>query len=123
MIKKLATQPIPDYDSPSVIEYSGTKHKGFILSDEVRQFCSRHRLFVHLQCVAKLVNDCFPSLIALEVEKESDPESDDEWLLLTARLHGPIETILSRYDTYTQRFIKAIPWPQRNKIRFNYDLT
>lgn len=99
------------------------KRKGLVLSEEVLQFCSQHRLLAYLLFVAKLVNKCFPSLIALEVEMECDPESDDEWLHLTARLHESVETVLTWYDTYTRRFINAVPWPQRNKIRFSYDLT
>lgn len=104
-------------------EQGGAERKGVVLSEEVLQFCSQHRLFGYLQLAAKLVDECFPSVVDVAVEKECDPESEDEWLLLTAQLHEQVESALSQYDTYTRHFINSVPWPQRNKIRFNYDLT
>ncbi len=103
-------------------EQTASERKGLVLSEEVLHFCSQHRLFGYLQLAARLVDDCFPSVEDVAVEKESDPESEDEWLLLTAQLHAQVEAVLSQYDTYTQRFMDSVPWPQRNKIRFNYDL-
>lgn len=103
-------------------EHEGLEHKGLVLSEEVLEFCSEHRLFGYLQNTVKLVRECFSSVVELAVEKECDPESDDEWLLVTAQLHEQIEAVLRQYDTYTRRFIGSVPWPQRNKIRFNYDL-
>lgn len=103
-------------------EQRGAERKGLVLSEEVLQFCSHHRLFGHLQLAAKLVDECFPSVVHVAVEKECDPESEDEWLLLTAQLHEQVESALRQYDTYTRRFVDSVPWPQRNKIRFNYDL-
>lgn len=103
-------------------EQGESERKGLVLSEEVLQFCSHHRLFGYLQLAAKLVDECFPSVVGVAVEKECDPESEDEWLLLTAQLHEQVEAALSQYDTYTRRFIESVPWPQRNRIRFNYDL-
>lgn len=103
-------------------EREGSEHKGLVLSEEVLEFCSKHRLFAYLQNTVKLVHKCFSSVVELAVEKECDPESDNEWLVVTARLHGQVEGVLRQYDTYTRYFIDTVPWPQRNKIRFNYDL-
>jgi len=104
-------------------EQGMAERKGLVLSEEVLRFCSHHRIFGHLQLAAKLVDLCFPSVVHVAVEKEYDPESEDEWLLLTAKLHEPVESALRQYETYTRRFVGLVPWPQRNKIRFNYDLT
>lgn len=103
-------------------EQGGSERKGLVLSEEVLQFCSHHRLFGYLQLTVELVDECFASVVSVAVEKECDPESEDEWLLLTAQLHQQVETALRQYDTFTRRFIGAVPWPHRNKIRFNYDL-
>lgn len=103
-------------------EHERPEHKGLVLTEEVLEFCSEHRLFGSLQNTVKLVRECFSSVVELAVEKECDPESEDEWLLVTAELHEQIEAVLRQYDTYTRRFIDLVPWPQRNKIRFNYDL-
>lgn len=100
----------------------GSERKGLVLSQEVLGFCSQHRLFGYLQRAVKLVGECFPSAVDVSVEKGSDPESEDEWLLLTAQVREQVEPSLDQYDAYTQCLIDAIPWPQRNKIRFNYDL-
>jgi len=103
-------------------EEGESERKGLVLSQEVIQFCSHHRIFGYLQLAVNLVHECFPSAADVSVEMESDPESDDEWLLMTAQLRERIEAVLRQYDTYTRRFIGSVPWPQRNKIRFNYDL-
>lgn len=100
----------------------GFERKRLALSQEVFEFCSQHRLLGHLQRAVELVGECFPSAVDVSVEKECDPESEDEWLLLTTQIHEQVESALDLYDTYTRRLIDAIPWPQRNKIRFNYDL-
>lgn len=104
-------------------EHEESEHKVLVLSEEVLEFCSQHRLFAYLQLAVKLAHQSFPSAASVLVEKECDPESGDEWLLLTAQLHGQVEAVLRQYDTYTRRFIDSVPWPQRNKIRFNYDLS
>ncbi len=100
-----------------------SEHKGLVLTEEVLEFCSKHRLFGLLQNTVKLVRECFSSVVVLAVEKECDLESEDEWLLVTVELHEQIEAVLRQYDIYTRRFVNCVPWPQRNKIRFSYDLT
>lgn len=96
--------------------------RGKLLSQEVIDFCSQHQVFGHLQSVIKLVQECFESEESIIIEKEYDPEFEDEWILVTADIRGEIGTILTQYDTYTRRFINAVPWPQRNQIRFNYNV-
>jgi hypothetical protein len=103
-------------------EQGESERKGLVLSQEVIQFCSHYRIFGYLRLAVKLVHECFPSVADVSVEMERDPESDDEWLLMTAQLRERIEAVLRQYDTYTRRFIGSVPLPQRNKIRFNYDL-
>jgi len=103
-------------------EQGESERKGLVLSQEVIQFCSRYRFFGYLQLAVKLIYECFPSAADVSVEMERDPESDDEWLLMTAQLRERIEAVLRQYDTYTRCFIGSVPLPQRNKIRFNYDL-
>ncbi len=103
-------------------EQGESERKGLVLSEEVLQFCSHHRLFGYLQLTVKLVDECFASVVSVAVEKEYDPESEDEWLLLTAQLHEQVEAALRQYDIFTRRFVGSVPWPHRNKIRFNYDL-
>jgi hypothetical protein len=100
-----------------------TRRINSVFSEEVFTFSAEHRIFGYLQFTLNLVAQYFPSTLAIYVEKEYDPESDDEWLLVTAKLHESIEVVLNQYDAYTRCFINSIPWPQRNKIRFNYDLS
>ncbi len=100
----------------------GSKRKGLALSQEVLEFCSEHQLREYLGRAVKLVGECFPCAVEVSVEKGSDPDSEDEWLLLTAQVREQVEPSLDQYDAYTRCLIDAIPWPQRNKIRFNYDL-
>ncbi len=97
--------------------------KGVLLSEEILQFCSQHRIFGYLQRSIKLVRECFLSIQDVYVEKEQDPETEDEWLVLSTEIEEDIESVLNSYENYTRRYVTLVPWPERNKIRFSYNLT
>ena len=53
---------------------------------------------------------------------ENDPEIDEEWITLNVTVEGEIEEILDKYDKYTDNFVYEIPWPERDRIRFSYNI-
>lgn len=106
-----------------VKEEQSALQKRLLLKEEVLQFCSEHRLFGYLQNTIKLVKQFFPFVQDITVEKDQDPETDDQWLIISATLGGNLKTALSSYNNYSRMFVKTVPWRGRTKIRFNYNLT
>lgn len=92
------------------------------LSEGVLKYCSQHHIFDFLQNTLKLVQENFSGLQRLTVERELDPDAEDDWLVLNADIESDIDKMLSQYDEYTRRYVKLVPWPKRDKIRFSYNL-
>lgn len=95
--------------------------RSVLLSDDVLSFCSRWQVFNHFQRALRLAQHSFPALKNIDVEIENDPESEDEWLVIVVQVHGDIGKILDMYDTYTRKFVQAVPWPALDRIRLIYD--
>jgi len=93
-----------------------------LISDEVIDFSYHHHIFGHLQTAVRIARDSFKQLHGLHVTVESDRESDEEWIVLTARVNGDVSDVLDMYDKYTAQTVDAIPWPSRDKIRLIYDI-
>jgi len=92
------------------------------ISPEVIAFCFRLGILHYLPDVIDLIKKSFTSLIELTVEREEDPEIDDEWLVFNIFVKETVDQILADYDGYTSRFISLIPWPDSNKIRLSYNI-
>ena len=60
--------------------------------------------------------------IIKEIREEKDKEIDEEWITLDVTIEGEIEEILDKYDKYTDNFVYEIPWPERDRIRFIYNI-
>ena len=95
--------------------------RSVLLSDEVVSFCFRWQLFNHFQRALRLAQHSFLDLRKIDVEIESDPESEDEWLVIVVQVHGDIGKVLDMYDAYTRKFVQVVPWPFLDKIRLIYD--
>jgi hypothetical protein len=91
------------------------------LSPAVAAFCAREGLLEHLRRAMALADSCFgPSALAVEVE--TDPETDEEALVITAVLPMPADEVLGRKREYTRRWVESAPPAAREKIRLLYDI-
>ena len=100
------------------------KHSSFphtLMLEDALDFSTRHGLFGYLQPIVMLLTTSFTNILSLTIENEMDPESDDSWLRITARMEDR-STIQASYDAYTKQFVRIIPWPERGMIRLNLDL-
>jgi hypothetical protein len=61
-------------------------------------------------------------VVSGEFEKEEDPETGDEWLILAIAAQRQREDVLTSYDQYTAECITLIPWPQCQFIRLAFRL-
>jgi len=92
------------------------------IGNDVLHFCRRERVLNYLPVALELIDQSFPSARALRVEVEHDPETGDEWLTLNFTVHGETDDILDQHDEYTDRWISAVPWPERDKICLCFDV-
>jgi hypothetical protein len=95
--------------------------RSVLLSNEVLSFCSRWQIFNYFQRALRLAQQSFLDLTNIEVQVESDPESDDEWLCIVVQVHSEIGKVLDMYDAYTKGLVREVPWPARDRIRLIYD--
>jgi hypothetical protein len=102
--------------------YSAISPKEPPLSKELSDFCVRYELSTHLRVAIGLLKTSFPSVERLNLQLERDPETGDEWILINFDVTGEVEDVLSRYDHYTELFVKSVPWPDRDKIRIAYNI-
>ena len=92
------------------------------LSADLLGFCSQQGVLSYLSIAIDLIRTCFPSLQELYPQREQDPETGEEWLMLNVVIRGDEGQILDAYDRYTDLWVSAVPWPERNKIRLSYNI-
>ncbi|MBI5560182.1 MAG: hypothetical protein HY883_02795 [Deltaproteobacteria bacterium] len=93
-----------------------------IRKPEVSQFCLKHGLKEYLSSAIKLIKKCFPSIQEFHTEVEKDPETEEEWLTLAVTIRGEVDEVLKDYNDYISLFVSEVPWPERDKIRFSYNI-
>ncbi len=92
------------------------------VNPDILDFCRRKGVLRHLRYAIRLIEECFPGARQLRLEVEQDPETDDEWLSLNFTVAGDITDVLDRYDEYTDRWVRAVPWPESDKICLCYHI-
>lgn len=110
---------MPGVESPTLSQH-GTSEA--LVSAELLDFCSRQGLLPYLPVSVELAKACFSSIQDLHLQQEHDPETGEEWLVIDIVIRGDEEQILNAYDRYTDLWVSAVPWPERNKIRLSYNI-
>jgi len=83
-------------------------------------YCLRHGLRQYLLIAIDLMRQCFSGVEDTHLRLEQDPETAEAWLVLDVTLQQDVEEVLASCDTYTDRWVTQVPWPEREKIRFVY---
>lgn len=97
-------------------------HSPTQLSNNLYDFCIRHDLSFYLSVALGLIRNSFPALKRLSLQLELDPDTTEEWILIDFDVEGEVHDILDAYDRYTDQWVKAAPWPQRDKIRTSFNI-
>jgi hypothetical protein len=95
------------------------------LPADVRSFCANQGLSEHLQTAIALVERHFPPVQTWRFSLEREPENGEECAVVHAGLRDDIreeDGLLRCYDAFLSDWVKAAPWPQRDKIRLSYYL-
>jgi len=113
-----------DRRSTSLLDASlfGEPKENAWLSEDLLRFCSQQGTSPYLSVAIDLAKTCFSGLQELHPQREEDPETGEEWLVLDVVIQGNEEQILEAYDRYTDLWISAVPWPERSKIRLSYSV-
>lgn len=53
---------------------------------------------------------------------EEDPETGERWLLIAVTVFGEVGEILEQYERYTEQWVDAVSWPERDKIRLSFNI-
>ena len=92
------------------------------LTDEVRDFCRRHDLLVHLGRAIELARQYFSIAGDPVVKLEQDPEDGEWYLVLEIRVEGG-ESECARADReYLRSWANSTPWPAVHLIQLFYDI-
>jgi hypothetical protein len=92
------------------------------LSSDIVRFCLQMGILHYLYIAIDLLQKCFPTIKKLQPQIEKDPETEEEWLILDISLEGEVDTILDDYNSYTDKWVSSVPWPERQLIRLSYDI-
>ena len=87
---------------------------------DVISFSYRLGIYQYLKFAINLLRKYFISLSKLEIEKEQDPETGEEWVVLNIIVEGEVMDFIKNYNKFTENLVTIIPWPERDKIRISY---
>jgi len=92
------------------------------LPEDVLRFCKSEKIVDYLETVENLIRKHFPEVSEVQYAIESDPEVDERYLVLSAKVSGDVDDVVERYEKYVAELVEKVPFPERDKIIFSYDI-
>lgn len=89
---------------------------------EVAEFCTRKGLAKALRGARDIARRCFDECKRVRIEKEVDPETDDEWVNVVVDVAGTVDGILEQYDHYVTEVVASLSWDERKSIHLRYNI-
>jgi hypothetical protein len=90
---------------------------------EVRDFCAAHGLAGPVAELVRLAREEMPGLTDAVVRLQSDPESEESWVVVEARLAGGPSKVLAEYKAVIRRWIDITEPRARDLVRFTFSLS
>jgi hypothetical protein len=75
----------------------------------VTPFCERHGILAHAQTAFDLVRQFFPPPAVLAVRLETDPETDDESLVIHVTTQDEVNHFVEVFDRCKTQWVQSIP--------------
>ena len=94
----------------------------YYVPSEIQKVCIDLGIEKYLIKAIDLIKKHFPTFLDINISLEKDREIDEEWIALDVTIEGEIEEVLDKYDKYTENLVYEIPWPERDRIRFIYNI-
>jgi hypothetical protein len=79
------------------------------LSEEVVEFCEARHLLGHLETALRIAEQTLQPIDRLSVTIESDPESDEETVVVDVWIRATVDEGLSRKAAFTRQWIDSVP--------------
>jgi hypothetical protein len=92
------------------------------VSEPVQAFCTKYHLSVPLESALRLVEATFSPVRQARVDVETDPETDDQTLVIEVAVAMGVEEAIARKREYTRRWLEQSSAAVREKVRLVYDL-
>jgi hypothetical protein len=88
----------------------------------VVDFCAQHAITDKLAFAVELVNETLPDAESVTVELEQDPDSQQRWVLVNARVAGKAREVRLRHRDCVRRLLSTLQWPAATLLRTTYTL-
>lgn len=92
------------------------------LSADARAFCLREHLLTYVKLAEGLIKKYFPSAAELRWEYEIARECEDQWMAAYFEVSGALEIAMDQYDALTTEWVARAPWPQSDRISFQFEV-
>lgn len=89
---------------------------------EVDEFCQARGLVPYLTTVYLRVGQSFDVLGPVQLAREEDAESGEQWIEIGVTVRGEIAQVLDAYDRFTDRWLNSVPAFVRDSFRLAYRL-
>src|SRR5262245_11288309 len=93
-----------------------------ILSAEATSFCQEHGVEPVALRAVELARKCFPSIRDIEIQLETNPETEEEGIVLRVVAQSDIERVTEAYRQYVKEWVRSTTWQQRSFFRLSYTL-
>src|SRR4051812_40296423 len=92
------------------------------LSADVVRFGEDHGLMPYLELAIRLAKSTFDHVTNVRVEVDTDPETDEEALVVIISVTAGVDDVVRFKKSYTRQWVDAVPANSREKIRLLYDI-
>jgi len=89
---------------------------------EVDEFFESRGLVPYLNTVYSLVGQSFDVLGSVQLAKEEDAETREQWIEIGVTVRGETAQVLDAYDRFTDRWLNSVPDFVRESFRLAYRL-
>jgi hypothetical protein len=118
-----SSDQVEDYLQFSVQEAGGIRQTSIPrLPPGVRAFCTKEGILNYVPVATEIIEQSFQQIDKIGMAVEEDPETGERWLLIAITVYGEVGEILEQYERYTEQWIAAVPWPERDKIRLSFNI-
>jgi hypothetical protein len=118
-----SSDQVEDYLQSSVQDAGGIRQTSFPkLPPEVRPFCTKEGILNYVPVATEIIERSFQQIDKIRMAVEEDPETGERWLLIAITVYGEVGEVLEQYEQYTEQWVAAAPWPERDKIRLSFNI-
>lgn len=101
---------------------SGLAAPNRVLPATVVAFCAQDNLLPHLETALRLADLHFQQPQDVHVTVDTDPETDEQTILIDLTIKMPPDEAVERKRAYTRQWVQAVPVDAIGKIRLLFNI-